>query len=97
MPRAAAQLHGGQPDKRHVHGKDLAGRQIYRTGHRGMNQSAISAPVDFTRPGKAAKIDVALTARVTAADAAWPGRVPEVQVAKISTDAKVLPAGDGSS
>src|SRR6266550_1135577 len=53
----------------------------------GMNQSAISAPVDVT-PGKAAKVDVALTAaRGPLLTPAWPGRVPEAQVAKVSTDA----------
>ena len=28
---------------------------------------------------------------------AWPGRVPEAQVAKVSTDAKDLPNGDGKA
>ena len=59
----------------------------------GANQSAVSAPVDVAS-GKAAKIDVALTsARGPMLTPAWPGRVPEAQVAKVSTDAKDLPGG----
>jgi len=61
----------------------------------GTNQSAVSAPVAVTS-GKPAKIDVALTAsRGPMLAPAWPERVPEAQVAKVSTNAKDLPEGDG--
>jgi streptogramin lyase len=63
----------------------------------GNNQSAISAPVAVAA-NKAATMDVALTnARGPQLTPAWPGRVPEVQVAKVSKDAKDLPAGDGKA
>jgi streptogramin lyase len=61
----------------------------------GNNQSAISAPVAVSA-NKASTMDVALSnARGPMLNPAWPGRVPEVQVAKVSKDAKDLPAGDG--
>ena len=61
----------------------------------GSNQSAISAPVAVAA-NKASTMDVALTnARGPMLTPAWPGRVPEVQVAKVSKDAKDLPQGDG--
>jgi|SwirhirootsSR2_FD_contig_61_3352836_length_1821_multi_5_in_0_out_0_1 streptogramin lyase len=60
----------------------------------GTNQSAISAPVAVAS-GKASKQDVALTnPRGPQLTPAWPGRVPEVQVDKVSKDAKDLPAGN---
>ncbi len=63
----------------------------------GANQSAISAPVAVAS-GKAATMDVAINAaRGPMLTPAWPGRVPEVQVAKVSKDAKDLPAGDGKA
>jgi len=63
----------------------------------GSNQSAISAPVAVSA-NKASTMDVALSnARGPMLTPAWPGRVPEVQVAKVSKDAKDLPAGDGKA
>ena len=63
-------------------------------GIEGTNQSPIS-PAVAVADGKAAKIDVALTnPRGPLLTPAWPGRVPEVQVDKVSKDAKDLPAGD---
>ena len=60
-------------------------------------QSAISAPVAVAS-GKASKMDVALNSkRGPMLTPAWPGRVPEAQVAKVSTDAKDLPNGDGKA
>ena len=68
-------------DKGMYTAKDLPAGKYTAQAIGGMNQSAISAPVDVT-PGKAAKIDVALTnARGPQLTPAWPGRVPEVQVA----------------
>ena len=82
-------------DKGMFTAKDLPAGKYTVQGIGGTNQSAISAPLDVA-PGKASKIDVALTnARGPQLTPAWPGRVPEVQVAKISTDAKDLPTGDG--
>ena len=73
--------------------KDLPPGKYTAQAIGGTNQSAVSAPVDVAS-GKAAKIDVTLTAaRGPLLTPAWPGRVPEAQVAKISTDAKDLPAG----
>jgi len=58
------------------------------------NQSPIS-PAVAVAEGKAAKLDVALSSpRGPMLTPAWPGRVPEVQVAKVSKDAKDLPGGD---
>jgi streptogramin lyase len=59
----------------------------------GAMQSTVSAPVAVAA-NQAAKMDVALTVnRGPMLTPAWPGRVPETQVEKISTDAKDLPAG----
>src|SRR5690349_16294130 len=72
-------------DKGMFTAKDLPAGKYTVQGIGGTNQSPISAPVDVTA-GKAAKIDVALTsARGPMLTPAWPGRVPEEQVAKIST------------
>ena len=77
--------------------KDLPPGKYTVQGIGTANQSAVSAPVDVAS-GKASKIDVALTAaRGPMLTPAWPGRVPEAQVTKISTDAKDLPAGDGKA
>ena len=82
-------------DKGMFTAKDLPAGKYTVQGIGGMNQSPISAPLDVAS-GKAAKIDVALTsARGPLLTPAWPGRVPEAQVAKISTDAKDLPTGAG--
>src|ERR1700682_4900351 len=63
----------------------------------GANQSPVSAPVSVAQNGSA-KMDVALTAsRGPLLTPSWPGRVPETEVAKVSTDAKDLPAGDGKA
>src|SRR4051812_3926254 len=72
--------------------KDLPPGNYTVQGVGGTNQSAISAPVAVAT-GKAAKIDVALTnSRGPMLTPAWPGRVPETQVEKVSKEAKDLPA-----
>ena len=77
--------------------KDLPPGKYTVQGIGATNQSAVSAPVDVAS-GKASKFDVALSgARGPMLTPAWPGRVPETQVAKISTDAKDLPAGEGKA
>jgi len=77
--------------------KDLPPGNYTVQGIGGANQSAISAPVAVAS-GKASTMDVALNAaRGPMLTPSWPGRVPEVQVAKVSKDAKDLPAGDGKA
>jgi streptogramin lyase len=77
--------------------KDLPPGNYTVQGVSGQNQSPISEPVAVAS-GKASKMDVALTApRGPLLTPAWPGRVPEVQVEKISTNAKDLPNGDGKA
>jgi len=75
--------------------KDLPAGSYTVQGIGGTFQSAISAPVTVADNGTA-KADVSLTAsRGPMLAPAWPGRVTEDQVAKVSTDAKDLPQGEG--
>ncbi len=77
--------------------KDLPAGQYTIQGIGGTFQSAVSAPVSVAQ-NATAKMDVALTAsRGPMLTPSWPGRVPETEVAKVSTDAKDLPAGDGKA
>src|SRR6185436_7214030 len=74
--------------------KDLPPGSYTVQGVNATNQSPISAAV-AVEANKAAKLDVALTnPRGPMLTPAWPGRVPEVQVDKVSKDAKDLPAGN---
>lgn len=73
--------------------KDLPPGSYTVQGISATNQSPVSAAV-AVEANKAAKLDVALTsARGPMLTPAWPGRVPEAQVEKVSKDAKDLPNG----
>jgi streptogramin lyase len=61
----------------------------------GSMQSGVSAPVAVPANG-AAKMDVALNVnRGPMLTPAWPGRVPETEVAKVPKEASALPDGEG--
>jgi len=77
--------------------KDLPAGSYTVQGIGGTFQSAVSAPVNVAENGTG-KQDISLTtARGPMLTPAWPNRVPETEVAKVSTDAKDLPNGDGKA